>query len=177
MGRIWKIVYGAVYIYLAAFFCLAFMSILLSAYGKWSATNFSVSFTDHGDSIRVSWGPMRRDQFLGQSLFEGGSAVQAFFQTYPSYFAAKDRSWEGILVPDTILEHIAGRVRLLFALRAEQPAFEVREGRLYQLVAVRPTWTSGTIHRWEEKAVSGDIAWVLQQSRDYFRHYQKQHKT
>ncbi|MEK7108513.1 MAG: hypothetical protein AAB844_00160, partial [Patescibacteria group bacterium] len=74
-------------------------------------------------------------------------------------------------------EHIAGRVRLLFALRAEQPAFEVREGRLYQLVAVRKTWHSRPIFTLEEKAVSEDITWVLQQSRGYLRHYQKQHKT
>ena len=177
MDRIWEVISRVMvrfaYSFLVVFFFVTFGSLVLTAYGKWSEAHPQLKITDRADFVRISWGPMYRGTFLGKSLFQGGSVASFFSQTYPVYFVAKDGSWEGIIVPETVLEHVVGRVQLLFSLHAEQPAFEVRRGKIYKLVLLRPTWNSGTIFSWEETVPSDDVAWVLQQSRGYLRHREK----
>ena len=176
MGRIQQVVSGMIvrfaFLYLTVMLSIISGSLLTEMYGKWRAAHPQLKITDLADSVRISWGPMYRSEYPGRSFFKGGIAAHAFFQADPVYFVAKDGGWEGLLVPETVLEHVIGRVRLLFARRVEQPAFEIRDGKLYQLVAVRPTWRSRIVHSWEAKGMLPDDAtWALQVSRGYLRYY------
>lgn len=179
MDRILQVISGVIvrftYVCVVAPLIILFVSLVLTTYERWSAAYPQLKITDRADSTRVVWGPTYRNEFLGKSLFRGGLVAGFFSQTYPVYCAAKDGSWEGVLVPETVLEHIAGRARLLLSLRAEQPAFEVRQGRSYQLVLARPTWASRTTLHWQEKALSDDAAWALQVSRGHLRHHRATH--